>query len=732
MHHPDDTPLGQERFGKEPGYSDGEFIDWPRLANLLRAKIWIVTAIACVIFLGAAVYVLRAPRIYESRAVLQVSQEPQKVLKIDDISEEKPDAKDYLNTIVNAFTSRTLILRVIQSTGLKDDPKFAPPRKDGSPYNEIELANLMSKKVAVSLRRNTRLIDVTTFDQNPETAQKLAATFVKEFLRETFEQRRSAARVAHEFLREEARNLKTQLEDAERKLQAYKENNKTVSLEERQDIIVEQLKEINLKVTEAKSIRLRLEADLDQIERINPKDSEQLLQVESVGKIPQVALIRERLLKAENDLAAIGKRNLPMHPRFITAQTRIANLKATLGETLSKAANMVAKDYEAARDAEAKLQKSLKEQEQKAMELNRIAIPYNVLQRDIESDRALFESVTLRLKETFITEGIDSPPFRIIEEPLVASSPSKPRVKLVLALAVVLGGIIGVGTVVGLDVIDGSLRTVDEAESYLELPALASIPDRRGAKGHSLIFVDAPGSREAEAFRTLRATVSLLGKESEFRSFLFTSAIPSEGKTFTSLNFASSLAQQGLNTVIVDADLREPKLTQVLLNQEPDAPGLTDLLSGQIELPMAISPTRQLSLSVLRAGQRAPDPARLLSNREFVTIVESLLQQFDRVVIDSPPVNVVSDVLLIAASAHATCLVVRAGKTPKKAIRRALYQLHAAHANLVGFVFDRLPVQGRSAGYYYYYYGERYAQTEARRQTQAPSSPRNRRPLNAT
>ena len=207
------------------------------------------------------------------------------------------------------------------------------------------------------------------------------------------------------FLREEARQLKTQLEDAERKLQAYKESNNTVSLEERQDIIVEQLREINTKATEAKRIRLRLEADLDQIRRIDPKDSEQLLQVESVNSFPQVALIRERLLKAENDLAAIGKRNLPMHPRFITAQTRIANLKATLKETLSKAGNMLAKEYESARAAEAKLQKSLKEQEQKAMELNRIAIPYNVLQRDVESDRALFESVTLRLKETYITRA---------------------------------------------------------------------------------------------------------------------------------------------------------------------------------------------------------------------------------------------------------------------------------------------------------------------------------------
>ena len=728
MHHPDYTSSAQDRLDATPSAS--EFVDFLRLANFIRAKLWIIAAIAGLIFLAAVVYVLRAPKIYESRAVLQVSEEAQKVTKIDDVSGEKPDSGDYLNTVVEGFTSRKLMLRVIRALGLENDPNFAPPKKDGSRYTEIELADLMSAKLAVSLRRNTRIINVTTFDEDPEMARKLAETFVQEFLHETYEQRRSAARVAHQFLREESRQLKTQLEDAERKLQAYKESNKAVSLVERQDIIVEQLREVNTKATEAKSTRLRLEADLEQIKRIDPSDTQQLLQIESVAQLPQVAMIRERLLKAENDLAAIAKRNLPMHPRFVTAQTRIANLNATLKETLSNAGDMVAKQYDAAREAEGKLQESLKEQEQKAMELNRIAIPYNVLQRDVESDRALYESITLRLKETYVTEGIDNAPFRVIEEPLVANSPSKPRKKFILALALILGVVVGVGTVVGRDAIDGSLRTVDEAESYLQLPALTSIPERgdarllgssKKAESHSLVLVDSPASPQAEGVRTLRTSISLLGKESEFRSFLFTSAIPSEGKTFVALNFALSLAQQGLETVIIDADLREPRVEKAL-RSEGESAGLTDLLSGQIDFRDAVRATQHDNLIVLPAGHRAPDPAKLLGNKQFEDIIESLLREFDRVVIDSPPVNAVSDALLVAASAHATCLVVRAGKTPKRAIRRAINQLQIANANLAGFVFNRLPIQGRSAGYYYYYYGERYVAAGEPRGSKRPAA----------
>jgi succinoglycan biosynthesis transport protein ExoP len=748
----------------------GDFIDFRRLANLLRAKAWLIALIAGIIFVAALTYVAWAPKIYQSRAVIRVRQEPQKVVNIAELSEEKPQTNDYLNTVVQAFTSRNLMLQVIRTTGLDKDPTFAPPKKDGSLYTEIELADRLSTMVTVSLRRGTRLVDLKVFNQNPRTAQMLAVTFVKEFLRETFEQQRALSGIANEFLQDEVNQLQAKLEQAERKLQAYKEENKAVSLEERQNIIVEKLRELNSAATEAKNSRLRLEADLAQVKRVGSANVEGLLRIASVSKIPQVALIREQLLTAENRFAAMKKSYLPQHPKYIAAQTAIANFKEALSDALSKAGDTLAREYEAAREAEDKIAQSLQEQEQRAMELNKIAIPYNVLQRDVASDRALFESVTLRLKETHITGGVDSSPFRVIEEPLIASYPSKPRKKLILALAVVLGLTLGAGTVVGLDAVDSSLRTVDEAESYLELPALASIPKRgtelidaakkmvsernfgaasvaglsdrllrkipvRPVNGidpakagkekdeiHPLVLVEDPGSEQAEAFRTLRASISLLGKESEYRSFLFTSAIPSEGKTFASLNFASSLAQQRLKTVIIDADLRKPRLKQDLLDEPGDMPGLTDLLSGQIPLNDALRPTKHDNLVLLPAGFRALDPAELLDNKQFGCILEQLLCDFDRVVIDSPPVNAVSDALLIAAFVHATCLVIRAGKTPKNATRRTLHQLKKARANVAGFIFNRLPVKGASAGYYYYHYGDRYAKNGAYKESEAASS----------
>jgi capsular exopolysaccharide synthesis family protein len=303
---------------------------------------------------------------------------------------------------------------------------------------------------------------------------------------------------------------------------------------------------------------------------------------------------------------------------------------------------------------------------------------------------------------------------------------------------------------------------VDEAESYLGLHALASIPDRRSTelmdtarkmikerdfsaanrllrkksprsvngrdsskerkrKADDLyppVLLEDSGSKQAEAFRTLRTSISLLSEKSQFRSFLFTSAIPSEGKTFTALNFAFSLAQQRLKTVIVDADMREPTLQRELLEDEGNIPGLSDLLSGRVPLNETLKPTKQENLVLLPAGWRAPDPAELLDNKEFSRILERLLHDFHRVVIDSPPVNSVSDVLLIAAFVHATCLVIRAGKTPKRAVLRSVLQLENAHAKIAGFIFNRLPVAGASASYYYYHYGRRYANNGAHNESE--------------
>lgn len=743
----------------------GQIFDFRSLYNLLLSRWWIIALVVGFCFLAAVGYLFTATPAYESRAVLQVQQQEQRVVNIDEVREDNPSTLDYLNSVVQALTSRNLLLRVIDANKLRENETFAPPRD--VPYSDVELADMLKEKVTVNLRRLTRLVDITVEDPDPVLARDLAASFVKEFLRENFSQRMTVSQVASDFLREEAEKLKAKLEESELKLQRYKERNQAVSLDERQNIIVEKLRELNTKVTEANSERLRLEADIEQVKQVDPANTEELLRIASVAAIPQVAEAREQLLQAETELASLQDRYLHKHPKHIAAAKKVESLRESLAASVAKAGDLLRRQYQAALQTESKLSEALKTQEASALDLTSLAIPFNVLQREVESDRALYESVIKRMKETALTSGIEQAPFTLIEEPMVASEPSRPKKLRALALVLLVSTLLAVGGLVVYDNLDTSLRSVDDAEDALGLPSLAAVPDHRPAglarlkdvvtrekdelperirkartlaerrqsgdklgagdlqelvrpapaarslrERYPMATIDDPSSIFAECYRTLRANLGMLGPEETRRILLFVSAIPEEGKTYTSLNAAVVLAQQGHKTLLVDVDLRRPSMHKALLSSETIPPGLTDFLAGHAALDGLIRPTEIPNLFFLSAGTRAPNPAELLAGADLAALTRKLGGMFERVVFDSAPVNAVSDSLSVAPHVDKTILVVRAGHTPRKAVQRAIVLLRKSGARLAGFVLNRLPT-GRTAGYYYYYYGDKYEKDSA-------------------
>ena len=739
--------------------------DFRRLYNLVLSRWWIIALVVGFALLATLGYLFTATPIYESRAVLQVQQQEQRVVNMEGVREDNPSTLDYVNSVVQALTSRNLLLRVIDANNLRTNGTFAPSRS--TPYSDIELADMLEKKVTVKLRRLTRLVEITVDDADPVLARNLAASFVKEFLRENFSQKMTVSQVANDFLQEEAAKLKDKLEDSERKLQAYKEKNQAVSLEDQQNIIVDKLREINLKVTEAQGERMKLESDLEQVSEVGTSNPEELMRIGSVAAIPQVAEARERLLEAEAELAELQDRYLQKHPKHTAAVRKVDSLRQALNANLGKAGDILDRQYQASVQTESKLTGALKGQETSALDLNNLAIPFNVLQREVESDRALYESVITRMKETAVTSGLEQTPFTLIEEPLEASKPSKPRKLRTIALVLVLSSLLAVGGLVLFDNLDTSLRSIDDAESALELSSLAGIPDHRpagfakfrqvasrekdelpdrikkakglmakrrdgGAVGtadlqdllkpaaldrthkerYPIATVDDPASALAEAYRTLRANLAMLGPEESRRILLFVSAIPEEGKTYTSLNTAVVLAQQGHKTLLVDVDLRRPSMHKALLPGGELPAGVTDVIVGNAKLDDVIRPTGIENLFFLSAGNRAPNPAELIGAADIAALVAQLGDRFERVIFDSAPVNAVSDTLNIAPHVHKTILVVRADKTPRKAVNRALMLLRKSGAKVAGFVLNRLPT-GRTAGYYYYYYGDKYEKDSA-------------------
>jgi capsular exopolysaccharide synthesis family protein len=307
-----------------------------------------------------------------------------------------------------------------------------------------------------------------------------------------------------------------------------------------------------------------------------------------------------------------------------------------------------------------------------------------------------------------LAQGVWGRSIRVLETPLVAAKPSEPAPLTILLLALLGGAGLGCALVIIRDMADHSIRSVDQAERISGLSVLAAIPEsrRRNLKKEPVLTTD-PASFEAEAFRTLRTVISFLGPYADHKTLLFTSANPEEGKTYCSLNFSVALAQADLRTLLIDADIRRPKISKIAV-ADAKAPGLTDCLAGQAKATDCCQPTGIENLFLLPAGQRRSSPSELFAGCDFASLLEELGRHFDRIVLDSAPINAVSDAQLIARHVQSICLVVRAVKTPAAAITRACALLSQAGISPEGIVFNRMPT-GSHDSYYYSEYAAAYA-----------------------
>jgi polysaccharide biosynthesis transport protein len=685
---------------KSSSDASGLTFDFGHFYHLLLSKAWVIILFV-ILCLGAAIaYIFWAPKIYSSRAVIAVEQGTAKVNNIQDFNsnntEEKPEV---LKTVEQALLSETLLLQVVKANGLDKDPSFAPPKKDGSAWTDTELVGRFSSKVDVKLRRGTRLVDISVEDPDPKRAQQLTASMVKEFVDQSFEENLGLSATASDYLRQEAERLKAKLQSADEAVEKYREDHNAVSLEDKQNIIVEKLKELNSKVTEAKTERLRLEADVATIKSGKAKTPTELLALPSVAAVPVVVGLRQELADKES--------------RF-RADSQLSGLRESLNQALINAGKMVIKSYEAAKDTEAKLTTALQEQEQAALELNKIAVPYNALVREVETDRALYESVLTRMKVTNVAKGIWENNIRVIETPFVAVKPTKPAKLKILVLTFLGALVVGCGMVVGIDLADSSIRSVDQVEEVLGLPVLTLVPrSKRRHLDKEPVLTARPASHEAEAFRSLRTALSFLGQQKNSKAVLFTSANPGEGKTYCSLNCGAALAQLGLRTLLIDADLRRPNLTKALL-AGTKTPGLSDCLTGNATFMDCCRPTSTENLFVLGSGERVSNPAELLAAGDLTGLLKEAMLYFDRVVLDSAPINAVSDTQLIAKEIESVCLVIRAGKTPRRAIVRACGLLERATHSPDAVVLNRMVRRSRD-DYYFARYAGMYVKAQAYR-----------------
>jgi capsular exopolysaccharide synthesis family protein len=522
----------------------------------------------------------------------------------------------------------------------------------------------------------------------------------REFIREKVEQRLGATAGANEILLEEANKLKNRLEKSERALQAYKEKNETAAFDEKQSIITEKLREFNVSYTEAQAKRLQLEADLNEI-RNRSGDLGALLSLPSLAQDPAIVDLRQKLLAVESEYASLTNRYKPNYPKRIQAEQKVVEMRNSFARLVMNAPQLVKVDYERAVARENNLQQALKNAEKQALELNAKGIQYNVLLRDVESDRALYEAVLKRIKETDVTKGIEKNPVSVLQTAELPRAQVHPAKIRIYTMSSAISAFLCFFVFMGFQKLDSTIRTVDDAEKRFQIPVLGAIPvhgDRKQSAAQ--ITVENPLSICSEAFRSFRASIEMLGRPEDRKVVLFTSAIPGEGKSTTSINFAYVQGQQEKKTLLIDLDLRRPSIAKYL-ELDDNAPGVTNYLLGKAPLNALVQKTAEPNTFVLTAGPRVPNPAEQLAGKWLKQLIQEASEQYDVVVLDTAPLTAVGDTLTILKHVQAIFLVIRSGKTPSPAIYRTIELIRRVGGKVAGLVLNYLP---QSAGYGYYYY----------------------------
>ncbi len=674
----------------------------------LIEKLWLIALCVVAAAFVTVGYLKKAPRIYSAQAILKVEQEGPQIFKFEEIVPEDK-SQESLKTIEKMLTSRSLFERVVATNNLDKDPRFVP-QVPGAPTPKIaQLAIMLSGLVKVVGQTGTRLVSITVEHSDPKLTAEIANSMVMEFGRQNFERQSLTYKVANEWLLAEEKRLKKKLDESEKALQQYRQKKNSISLDQSQDIVVQKLKALNNEVTEATSDLIKKQTEYERIQRLETNVTA-LLSMSSVANDNGVAPILSKISQQEAEFGIIKLRYKQKHPKYVSSANQITDLRRSLTNAVKTVVESIHNSFESSKATVEALKKELKGQEALAMDLSYQGIDYKVMVHEMESDQALHDSVVKRLKETEIKRDLSNNNVQLVQAAFVPEKPIKPEKTKVLMTGIMAGFLLGVGMAMGLYALDSTLKMPEAAEEFLKIPLLTTIPEIREVATGKIHVIMSENSEcvESESFRTLRTTLAMLGPESERRSFLFTSAIPEEGKSFCAINFAVSLAQQGLRTLLIEGDLRCPAIAGVLLPKAKTSPGVTDYLSRQKKLDDIVQKTDVENFFFVPAGTSAPNPSELLSRDDFNQLIQEALTRYDRVVVDSAPVQPVSDTLLMVGRVKTVCLVVRANHTPKKLAMRATQVLAKARAPLVGFIFNGVTRNQSDSYYDYSYYYSKY------------------------
>jgi len=727
----------------------GEYI------RVLVKRKWTVLACLVSIFSVVAIASLKMTPIYEASGSIAVNKPDSGLVNFNNSPTFNLDYYDptELETEVKILQSDLLALQVVKELGLdrraeySGNPAALPSSLDLAPdplqadsARTSALLNGIKGNLKVTLVPNTRIIEVRYRNPDRDLSAKVVTTLMNTYVENNFKARFESTMQASDWLSKQLVDLQMKVETSQEKLVRYQKEHEILGIDEKQNIITAKLDELNKALTIAESDRMDKEAVYRLVQNGDPDavaNSAGSLSEDTGPGNQSVSVLLETLRTREADLkiqaADLNTQFGPSYPKLAQLNNQIKEVDSQMQAELKKVAGKIHGQYLTALQRESMLHDALEKQKQEANKLNESAIEYSLLKRDVETNRQLYEGLLQKLKEAGVSAGLRSNNFSVVDVARMPQAPVEPNIPRNLAFAFMLGLTSGIGLAFLLEGLDNTVRTTEQAQMISGLAPLGMIPmgsrttREGGANTKRLVIATSkeavelitqvrPQSQMAESYRALRTSLLLSNLGAPPKVIMVTSALPQEGKTTTSINCAVVLAQKGVRVLLIDADLRRPSIHKTL-GLGPRS-GLSNVLTGSATLEQAITRAPILAnLSVLPAGTPPPNPAELLASANMRDVLTQLREQYDHIVIDTPPTLSVTDAVVLSPRADAIVLVIRSGQTTKQALRRSRDVLMQVNAKVSGVLLNAVDLSSPDYYYYYEYQGKyaRYYRDDAAR-----------------
>ena len=745
--------------------------------KILLKRIRPMTAVFVDVMIIGAIVTLAAPTLYTARSTLKIEPQNPTVTGVAGVAESLPGQfdlgpYDYYQTQFALLKSEPLRARVIQSLNLENNVAFtgrtAGPTLLGSISNLIGdgldyfysgindltgeakpaprapayelgvhpgLIGRYAGYLTIEPVRNTRLVEVIFNTPDGKLSQDLANAHAAGFIQMILENRFSLTKEAKDFLGARLAELREKVQQAEVKLNKFRQQHGVVSFEKGENIAVDRLVELNRVLTKAKADRIEAES-LYQMTR--NKNTEYLT---NVLTNPLIQQIKGSLATLEAEKGRLLSIFTPEHPRIQELNQQIAEARRGLRGEINTIVRGIESSYSAARGREESLEREAKTQQETALSLKEVGVDYAVLNEEVVVNRGLYENVLKRLHETNVANDLAASNMQIVQRAELPLAPSSPNWTRNMLLTAILGLLLAVGVGFFLEYMDSTVNTPQGVWAAVSLTTLGIVPhlrslpekyrtgllDRSPAK-----YLSSPGestdsmskelvmardqlSLTAESYRTIRTALLLAKAEHPPKVILLTSPAPGEGKTVTTVNLAAALAQSGQSVVVVDADLRKGRCHKLV--NVPNQSGLANVLAGQISLRNAMKETAVRNFYLLPRGVLPPNPADLLMSRKMQDVLNELRNSFDFVLIDSPPAIAVSDAAVISAFCDGVLLVFHGQRTTAQAARQAVERLDSINATLLGVILNGVDIRNPDYVDYRSYYPTYYASMQEELQT---------------